>query len=324
MSKIKLILIALLLSLFIGASAQTTVDYDSSNVVGIDTLRVSKIEITGTHAAATPDAACIIKRTINEPSGAGHGFDDCTNFSNSDGSYAMYNGSARTYSGTGENFGHIIGFQCRGGHASNGTLNQMLGFGDYNVQSGGNTGVIQSFISAPVLETGTTSDERAGVVIYNTGGSGTVNYNTGIIIKALTGNTYAESFVTEGTTPSLFGGYVGFNTNRTYRDAPVHITGETTDDTKYSLKIDNSDHNKILYIRNDARAELMGKLGVNITPTEKLTVAGRIRSTNSDIVVEDSTRGIILKSNSGHYWRQTISDTGCPSYVDLGTTLPTE
>lgn len=63
---------------------------------------------------------------------------------------------------------------------------------------------------------------------------------------------------------------------------------------------------------------------ITTAPTEKLTVAGRVRSTNSDIVVETDTRGLILKSANGKYWRLTVGDTGILSTTDLGTTLPAE
>lgn len=60
--------------------------------------------------------------------------------------------------------------------------------------------------------------------------------------------------------------------------------------------------------------------------SEKLTVEGRIRSTNSDIAVEDNARGLILKDTQGtpHYWRVTVSTLGILTTSDLGTSLPAE
>jgi hypothetical protein len=41
-----------------------------------------------------------------------------------------------------------------------------------------------------------------------------------------------------------------------------------------------------------------------------------------DVIVDDSAKGIVLKSPDGHYWRATISNLGVVSYADLGTTKP--
>jgi len=69
-----------------------------------------------------------------------------------------------------------------------------------------------------------------------------------------------------------------------------------------------------------------GGVAIATTPSEKLSVGGRIRSTNSDIVVEDNARGIILKDTQGtpHYWRITVTTSGVLQTADLGTSLPTE
>lgn len=75
------------------------------------------------------------------------------------------------------------------------------------------------------------------------------------------------------------------------------------------------------------RITSQGKAGIGTTsPSEKLTVAGRIRSTNSDIAIESSSRGLILKDTQAtpHYWRITISNAGVLTTTDVGTTLPAE
>jgi hypothetical protein len=41
-----------------------------------------------------------------------------------------------------------------------------------------------------------------------------------------------------------------------------------------------------------------------------------------DLVVDDNTQGLVLKSPNGHYWRVTVGDTGTLSTTDLGTTKP--
>jgi hypothetical protein len=44
--------------------------------------------------------------------------------------------------------------------------------------------------------------------------------------------------------------------------------------------------------------------------------------TTDDVIVDDAGKGIVLKSDNGHYWRADISDLGTVSWVDLGTTKP--
>ena len=70
-----------------------------------------------------------------------------------------------------------------------------------------------------------------------------------------------------------------------------------------------------------------GETGIGTgTPSEKLSVAGRVRSTNSDIAVENSARGVILKDTqvTPHYWRIQVSTLGVLTTADLGTSLPAE
>jgi len=83
-------------------------------------------------------------------------------------------------------------------------------------------------------------------------------------------------------------------------------------------------------LNNGAEAQRMTIRGVNVgigtaAPGEKLTVVGRMRSTNSDIVVESNTKGFIVKDSQGtpHYWRLT-NTAGVASFTDLGTSLPAE
>lgn len=41
-----------------------------------------------------------------------------------------------------------------------------------------------------------------------------------------------------------------------------------------------------------------------------------------DIIVDKDSKGIVLKSPDGHYWRATVSDLGVVTWADLGTTKP--
>ena len=43
---------------------------------------------------------------------------------------------------------------------------------------------------------------------------------------------------------------------------------------------------------------------------------------SSDVIVDDSTKGIVLKSPNGHYWRLTVDDTGTLEAEDIGTDKP--
>jgi hypothetical protein len=42
----------------------------------------------------------------------------------------------------------------------------------------------------------------------------------------------------------------------------------------------------------------------------------------SDVIVDLTTKGLVLKSPNGHYWRATISNAGAVTWTDLGTTKP--
>jgi hypothetical protein len=44
--------------------------------------------------------------------------------------------------------------------------------------------------------------------------------------------------------------------------------------------------------------------------------------TTDDIITDSTTKGPVMKSPNGHYWRATISNAGGLSWVDLGTTKP--
>lgn len=44
--------------------------------------------------------------------------------------------------------------------------------------------------------------------------------------------------------------------------------------------------------------------------------------TSSDIIIDNTLKGIVLKSPNNHYWRVTISNLGALITTDLGTTKP--
>lgn len=45
-------------------------------------------------------------------------------------------------------------------------------------------------------------------------------------------------------------------------------------------------------------------------------------STEGDVVIDSSSKGLVLKDSSSVYWRITISTTGVVTSVNLGTTKP--
>lgn len=51
-------------------------------------------------------------------------------------------------------------------------------------------------------------------------------------------------------------------------------------------------------------------------------VSGRAIKYNNDVAVDDSGKGLLLKSPNGHYWRLTIDNAGAVTWTDIGTVLP--
>lgn len=45
-------------------------------------------------------------------------------------------------------------------------------------------------------------------------------------------------------------------------------------------------------------------------------------STEGDVTIDSSTRGLVLKDSAGVYWRITVSTTGIVTSANLGTTKP--
>lgn len=44
--------------------------------------------------------------------------------------------------------------------------------------------------------------------------------------------------------------------------------------------------------------------------------------TTDDLIVDTTSKGLVLKSPNGHYWRASISNAGVVTWTDLGTTKP--
>jgi len=44
--------------------------------------------------------------------------------------------------------------------------------------------------------------------------------------------------------------------------------------------------------------------------------------TSNNLVIDESSNGVVLKSPNGHYWQIKVSDSGVLSQTDLGTNKP--
>ena len=44
--------------------------------------------------------------------------------------------------------------------------------------------------------------------------------------------------------------------------------------------------------------------------------------TSGDVIVDSSSKGLVLKDSSGTYWRISVSTAGAVSATDIGTSLP--
>lgn len=65
-----------------------------------------------------------------------------------------------------------------------------------------------------------------------------------------------------------------------------------------------------------------GSVNLELTASRATISGADYVVSSTDIVVDDDTKGIILKSPNGHYWRGTISNVGVVTWSDLGTSLP--
>lgn len=48
----------------------------------------------------------------------------------------------------------------------------------------------------------------------------------------------------------------------------------------------------------------------------------RINNDTSDVVIDLSTHGVVLKDSNAHYWRLTVNTSGVLVTTDLGTGKP--
>jgi hypothetical protein len=103
-------------------------------------------------------------------------------------------------------------------------------------------------------------------------------------------------------------------------------TGGSTGYERFFVNLQNG-RSSVCY--QGAAADTWGAFGTfyvgfptSTGPVASLMVNGRAYA-NSDFICDNSARGFVLKSPSGHYWRFVVSDAGVLSAgADLGTGIP--
>lgn len=61
---------------------------------------------------------------------------------------------------------------------------------------------------------------------------------------------------------------------------------------------------------------------VSGTPGTWVAIYGGRVDTVDDVIIDDSTNGLVLKSPDDHYWRVTVDNAGALTTTDLGTVKP--
>ncbi len=89
-------------------------------------------------------------------------------------------------------YNHFFGFQARHIHNGSGLLDVMAGAVYY-----------------PTHVSGSSTTLSAGLLVYDSIGTGTIATNCGVYVNTLTRGTLNYGIYTDGTTPSYFGGNVG-------------------------------------------------------------------------------------------------------------------
>lgn len=198
-------------------------------------LTAANIVVNTTADSGSPDGAVRIVRTLDGLSSNGHGYRDQTSFRNGGFSYAAFSADATLSSGTSENFGHIIGFQSVVGNSTDGTADEVIGFGDYGFVGFGAATSLIGYVSNPSISATKTAVNRFGIRILDVAGSGTLSAgNYGIYINNLTrgtGSNYA--MYVEGNNPIFTAGKIGVGITPT---AMLHLKAGTAPASTAPLK----------------------------------------------------------------------------------------
>ncbi len=128
-------------------------------------------------------------------------------------------------------------------------------------------------------------------------GLGTPPSLSGYPLDQVNTNLYGLTVLSESD--GLFVGLRDYGTNR--KDALISFG----DDAEDALRIQFKNQDKIL-------VNYLGNMGFgNTDPKAKVHV------TSGDVYIEDSGRGVIMKSPDNNCWRLTVSNAGAPTFTAI-------
>lgn len=178
-------------------------------------LTMTNLRINGTQddgTGGTIDGGVRVQRVISSNPGgvvSQHTFVSYTDYRIAGGSSCAFDARDILNSAGADNFGHLIGFQWRGGFNGSGIVDEIIGFGDYTQVNSGTVTALHGYISNPNINSGAIVGNRFGVRITDVSGSGTISGgNYGIYINDLTRGASNWAIYVDGTTKSYFGGTI--------------------------------------------------------------------------------------------------------------------
>jgi len=83
----------------------------------------------------------------------------------------------------------------------------------------------------------------------------------------------------------------------------------------------STDHNQLTNIQGGTAAEYYHLTQANYNALSGTRIT-KGTDTTDDVIVDSTTKGLVLKSPNGRYWRASISNLGALTWTDLGTTKP--
>ena len=97
------------------------------------------------------------------------------------------------------------------------------------------------------------------------------------------------------------------------------MSGHIIPDTNSAYDLGSAEF-KIRHLYLSSNTLHVGNSSISAKDNGDLDVAGL--DSSSDVIVDDPTKGVVLKSPNGHYWRLTVDDNGVLATADLGTDKP--
>lgn len=105
-------------------------------------------------------------------------------------------------------------------------------------------------------------------------------------------------------------------------NSPVSVLWSNVDFTGSNLtSISTRNHNDLQTIQGGSVGEYYHLSAANNTALSGARTLKGVDTTD-DLIVDTTTKGLVLKSPNGHYWRASISNAGVVTWTDLGTTKP--